>query len=64
MCSAKPFSRGDAIMAMVFFLLGVSTTHFVDELSATVSEMQTKGSLILISISENTVRKSWNIESR
>ena len=51
-------------MVIVFFLLGVSHSHLMDELSATVSAMLTNGSLTLISMSpEKTFLRSERIES-
>jgi hypothetical protein len=63
MYSASPLSSGSAIIDKLFFLFGVSPTHFTEEASATVSENYTKGSDTLISISEYNFLKSCKIES-
>ena len=44
MSSANPFSRGSAIIVILFFLFGVSAKHFSDEVSTTVSQKDTTGS--------------------
>jgi hypothetical protein len=51
MQSARPLSKGSAIIKILFFLFGVSPKHLTDEVSSTVSQIDTKGSLTLISIS-------------
>ena len=48
----SPFSRGSAIMVILFFLLGVSAKHLRLEVSTTVSQKLTTGSATLMSISE------------
>mmetsp|Transcript_1983 Transcript_1983/g.4026 ORF Transcript_1983/g.4026 Transcript_1983/m.4026 type:complete len:292 (-) Transcript_1983:1689-2564(-) len=64
MSSASPFSRGSAMRVSLFFLLGVSAKHLSDDVSTTVSQKETEGSAVLISISEYMKRRSCMTQSR
>mmetsp|Transcript_40337 Transcript_40337/g.95845 ORF Transcript_40337/g.95845 Transcript_40337/m.95845 type:complete len:243 (+) Transcript_40337:982-1710(+) len=64
MSSASPFSNGSAMRVSLFFLLGVSAKHFSDDVSTTVSQKETEGSAVLISISEYMNRRSCMTQSR
>lgn len=61
--SAKPFSRGSAIIVILFRLFGVSAKHFNEDVSTTVSQKTTTGSATLISVGkERTIwEQCWGI---
>ncbi|MPC12705.1 NudC domain-containing protein 2 [Portunus trituberculatus] len=64
MSSARPRSRGSAIMVTLLRLLGVSAKHLREEVSTTVSQKLTTGSATLMSISEYILRRSCITQSR
>mmetsp|Transcript_5000 Transcript_5000/g.12762 ORF Transcript_5000/g.12762 Transcript_5000/m.12762 type:complete len:249 (+) Transcript_5000:554-1300(+) len=64
MSSASPFSRGSLMRVILLRLLGVSAKHLRLEVSTTVSQKETEGSAVLISISEYIWRRSCITQSR
>ena len=56
--SARPLSRGSAIIEILFFRFGVSAKQLTEDDSTTVSQIFTNGSLTLISISEYNFLRS------
>mmetsp|Transcript_4690 Transcript_4690/g.11810 ORF Transcript_4690/g.11810 Transcript_4690/m.11810 type:complete len:276 (-) Transcript_4690:1588-2415(-) len=63
MSSARPFSRGSAIIVSLERWFGVSAKHLSDEVSTTVSQKVTTGSDTLTSISAYTWRRSCITQS-
>lgn len=55
--SARPFSKGSAIIVILLRLFGVSAKHFNDDVSTTVSQKATTGSATFISLKKIIVIK-------